>query len=275
MKQRLKKLLPAAVWQAGSDAYWAYRNRGRHRLAQLGPAWSRNVHALQSLRDVHAGQRCFIIGNGPSLRRTELSLLKDEFTFGLNRIYLLFPELGFQTSCLVSVNELVLEQCAGEIKGLSIPKYITWRARKWFRRAPGTLFLDTDYTGAEDFSGDACGRLFEGFTVTYVALQLAFHMGFTDVLLVGVDHSFTTRGQANSTVISTGADPNHFAANYFGPGFRWQLPDLDGSERAYRLAQAAYQRAGRQVRDATVGGKLDIFPKVPYASLFPEGQPLK
>jgi hypothetical protein len=34
------------------------------------------------------------------------------------------------------------------------------------------------------------------------------------------------------------------------------------------MARRAYESAGRQVVDATVGGKLTIFPKVDYNSLF-------
>jgi hypothetical protein len=72
----------------------------------------------------------------------------------------------------------------------------------------------------------------------------------------------------NTTVVSQGDDPDHFNASYFGKGFRWQLPDLETSEHSYRMARQAYERAGRQVLDATVGGKLTIFPKVDYTSLF-------
>ena len=39
------------------------------------------------------GDRCVIIGNGPSLRSMDLSSLKDEVTFGMNRIYLLFDKM--------------------------------------------------------------------------------------------------------------------------------------------------------------------------------------
>ncbi len=112
------------------------------------------------------------------------------------------------------------------------------------------------------------GRIFEGFTVTYVALQLAFHMGFNEVILVGVDHNFVTQGPANQAIVSQGDDPNHFAPDYFGKGFKWQLPDLVGSERAYSMARDAYSLAGRRVLDATIDGKLAIFPKVDYSSLF-------
>jgi len=270
MRQQFKKITPAPVWTLGSTVYYWYLNRGRHNLARaFRPLWTANRKKLLAYRSRHSGERCFILGNGPSLRRTDLSLLRNEVTFGLNRIYLLFPELGFTTTYLVSVNELVLEQCVDEFKGIPVlPKFITWRARRWFADDPRTIFLDTDYTGPEVFSSEAGGRLFEGFTVTFVALQLAFYMGFAEVILVGVDHHFESKGQPNSIVTSSGGDPNHFSPDYFGKGFRWQLPDLEGSERAYRMAKAAYERSGRRVLDATVDGNLDVFPKVGYSSLF-------
>jgi hypothetical protein len=110
--------------------------------------------------------------------------------------------------------------------------------------------------------------VFEGSTVTYVALQLAFHMGFSEVILIGVDHSFNTKGAPNLTITSDGDDPNHFSPEYFGKGFRWQLPDLEASEQAYVMARDAYEKSGRIILDATVGGKLPVFPKVKYEHLF-------
>ncbi|MGA9192304.1 MAG: hypothetical protein WBZ24_11265, partial [Anaerolineales bacterium] len=104
--------------------------------------------------------------------------------------------------------------------------------------------------------------------VTFVAMQQAYYMGFEDVILIGVDNNFTTQGQPNETVESQGDDPNHFSPDYFGKGFRWQLPDLEASERAYRLAKNAFEADGRRVRDATLGGKLQVFPKVDYDDLF-------
>jgi hypothetical protein len=269
IRQSIKKITPAPIWGLGSDAYWWWRNRGRHLLAHtLDPRWAESVHKLKLLENVNLNKRCFIIGNGPSLRQTDLSHLRGEYTFGLNRIYLLFPELGFSTTYLVSVNDLVLEQCATEMQSLTLPKFLTWRARHWFSTDPNITYLDTDFTGEENFSSQLTARIFEGFTVTYVALQLAFHLGFNEVILVGVDHNFVTQGTANQAVVSQGDDPNHFSPNYFGKDFKWQLPDLAGSERAYTLARDAYSHAGRRIMDATVGGKLTIFPKVDYLSLF-------
>jgi hypothetical protein len=93
-------------------------------------------------------------------------------------------------------------------------------------------------------------------------------MGFEQVILVGVDHNSNVPGKANATVVSQGDDPNHFHPGYFGKGFRWQLPDFETSEIGYRLARQAYEADGRQILDATIGGKLTIFPKTDYSSLF-------
>lgn len=227
-----------------------------------------------AMRNRHAGKRCFIIGNGPSLRRTDLSKLQGEFTIGLNRIYLLFDELGFETTWLVSVNQLVLEQCADELASLSLPKFLSWGGYHHFpqEKRREVFWLNTFYRQAfprfGKFPPGPTG-LWEGATVTYVALQLAYFFGFDQVILVGVDHSFSTKGDPHKEVVTDqDGDPNHFSSNYFGPGFRWHLPDLQTSELAYALARYHYGLSNRLVLDATVGGKLTIFPKVDYDSLF-------
>jgi hypothetical protein len=205
----------------------------------------------------------------------DLSCLRTEYTFGLNRIYLLFEKLGFSTTYFVSVNPLVLEQCAEEISQLALPKFIGWVGRKSVKYDANTCFLrssDSGFSQNSDslpgFSKEPSRCVHEGATVTYVALQLAYYMGFQQVILIGVDHDFATKGEPNKTVVSTGDDPNHFAKSYFGKGFRWQLPDLESSELAYSVAREVFRLDGRTILDATVGGKLQIFPKVPFESLF-------
>jgi hypothetical protein len=265
--KKLKRITPEPVWHAASELRYAGARAAQWPAATFHPWRKASIRSLATYKDVHAGKRCFIIGNGTSLKQTDLTRLEGEFTFGMNRIYLAFPELGFPTSYYLSVNSLVIEQCAADIRALPIPKFLSWRSHPLIQPTEDMTFLHTTYTGPK-FARDARGRLWEGATVTYVALQLAYHMGFTQVILIGVDHNYTTQGKPNTTVVSQGDDPNHFNASYFGKGFRWQLPDLATSERAYQMARQAYGEADRQVLDATVGGKLTIFPKVAYNSLF-------
>ena len=266
-KARIKRVIPAPILTGARDLYIGVKHVTQWPMSTYHPWRRSSTKLLTQLKDVHKDQRCFIIGNGPSLKVTDLTRLEDEFTFGLNRIFLKFPEIGFTTTYFLSVNNLVIEQSADEIRGLPIPKFLTWRARAYIQPTEDTVFLYTTYTGRK-FAKDARERLWEGATVTYVALQLAFHMGFNPVILIGVDHSFSTKGKPNTTVVSQGDDPDHFDASYFGKGFRWQLPDLDTSEIAYTMAREAYASDGRQILDATIDGKLTVFPKIDYDSLF-------
>ena len=41
------------------------------------------------LKNIHSGKRCFVIGNGPSIKNDNLKLLRDEITFFVNRSFLL------------------------------------------------------------------------------------------------------------------------------------------------------------------------------------------
>jgi hypothetical protein len=229
------------------------------------PDGRRSIQALHAYRDVGRGRRAFILGNGPSLGGMNLEPLRSEVTFGLNRVYLLFEKMGFSTTYLVAVNQLVVEQCAADLLEGNRPTFLAWHSRGFVPDRSRPVFLPT--TRAREFSLDPARGLWEGATVTYVALQLAYYMGFDPVILIGVDHSFATKGPAHKKVTSTGDDPNHFDGRYFGKGFRWNLPDLDTSEVAYRLARAAYEADGRHVLDATLGGKLTVFPKAEYQDL--------
>ena len=262
-RQSLRTWTPAPVWQALHEVY---------RLAWKDPAWrysaKRRLSAerLEALRDKHRGERCFIIGTGPSLKRTDLARLRGEHTFGLNRIYLKFAELGFATSYLVCVNKLVISQCAAELEAAPCRKFIGWTARRHIRFTDDMVLLRD--LGRPGFYTEPADGLWEGSTVTYVAMQLAWFMGFATVILIGVDHDFATKGEPGKVVVSAGDDPNHFDPRYFGKGFRWELPNLPTSEQAYRIARDHFEAHGRRVLDATVGGKLEVFDKVAYESLF-------
>lgn len=228
----------------------------------LTPDGRANRAYIRQFKGVHSGKRCVIIGNGPSLRKTDLSLLRDEYTFGLNRIYLMFDELGFETTFHVVINRHVVEQCADDFREIKAPLFTTAPNRDFLDGAPNAAFLNPIAGLWPYFSRDASRGVWEGYTVTYVAMQLAYYMGFTEVVLIGVDHRFAVSGTPNKLVESTGPDTSHFDPNYFPKGFKWQLPDLENSEVAYTLARKAFEADGRRITDATVDGALTVYPKL-------------
>jgi hypothetical protein len=239
-----------------------------HLQSRAHPAFRRSQRALTGLRNRHAGETCVIIGNGPSLKGFDLGALTGVTTFCLNRGYLLWAEQGLHPSYYVAINDLVIEQFHAEIARLGVPLFLPWQYQHLFAGNADAIFVEMRWH--ERFFTDVRHGLWPGTTVTFAAMQLAYYMGFRRVVLIGVDHRFKEAGPAHAEVVQQGDDQNHFAPSYFGKGVRWNLPDLAQSEVAYLLARETFGRDGREIIDATKGGALDVFPKMPLAQALAE-----
>jgi hypothetical protein len=221
---------------------------------------------MKAWKDRFSGQKAVILCNGPSLNRVDFENLAASgiFTFGLNKINLLFKRTDFRPSSIVAVNPHVIEQNAEFYNKTEIPLFLDSGARKWVKFHNNVHFLHS--AGAqENFAKDCSISVSQGHTVTYVTMQLVFHMGFEVVLLVGCDHTFATKGPANKTVIAGKEDLNHFDPNYFASGAKWQLPDIATSELHYQVARDIFERHGRRIINCTEGGKLEVFPRRPLS----------
>src|SRR6476660_2634480 len=166
-------------------------------IEHLDSRYRQSMRRLRRFQHLHAGKRCFIVGNGPSLRQTDLSLLRNEITFGSNRIYL---HGDFRPTYYVCSNDLVVQQCAADIEKVSMPKFIGWHHRDSIRFTDDMVFLWTRCGLRSWFFTDLTEGCWEGSTVTMVAIQLAYYMGFSEVILIGVDHSYQFNGDPHAEV---------------------------------------------------------------------------
>jgi hypothetical protein len=205
-----------------------------------------------------------VVGNGPSLNQTPLADFKGVASLGMNKINLLFARTTWRPTAILCVNNLVVQQNREFFRDSDIPILLPWKCHWFGGSSSGTKNMH--YYKAvprpefgTDFSREVAGI---GGTVTYSALQLAYYMGADPVILFGVDHSFAFKGTRTDILRSEGPDQNHFDPNYFGKGALWGAPDLEASELAYERSRIAFQNDGRRVLDATIGGKLQIFPKI-------------
>jgi hypothetical protein len=249
----------------------------QYRAASIGIYLTENERRIASYKDIHKGERAFILGNGPSLNHCDLRLLKDEITFGVNSIFLNYETMGFHPTYYVVEDVFVAEDRASEINAYHGPiKFFGNYLRYCLSDSDNTLWLNVrfrydDYPGFPHFSRNALRMVWTGGTVTYICLQLAYYMGFSEVYLVGFDHSYTISPNAQvsgTEIISTSDDPNHFNPNYFGKGYRWHDPKVDRMEKAYAKAKQVFESDDRKICNATVGGKLEVFERVAYLSLF-------
>ena len=236
----------------------------------FSPIASENKKYIEGFRGIHKGERCFIVANGPSLLKTNLEILSHEITFGLNRIYLNFEKSSFRPTYYVAVNELILEQFPNEILQLTMPKFLNWNRRAFYGTSTSNMvFLKSKMVLNDSFLDDLTRPIVFGATVTFATLQLAYYMGFQKVIIIGLDHNYTEKGTPNKTETRTSErDESHFHAQYFPKGVKWQLPDIQRSNIDYEIARKAFEGDGREILDATIGGKCQVFKKVEYPSLF-------
>jgi hypothetical protein len=217
---------------------------------------------LLKFKDLHKGEDCFIIGNGPSLNNTNLSLLKDFHVIGLNKINMIFEKVKLDLSYHVSVNPEVINQIKKDLEDniFNCPSFIAYNWSKSLTFNNKNVFRI--FTSSIPIFGKKLDfPLREGYTVTFVAMQIAFYMGFKNIYLLGVDHNFKQKGNPNEKQIMEDDDENHFHPDYF-KGQNWYLADLEGSELSYNIAKYEFAKNESKIIDCTVDGKLKIFQKM-------------
>jgi hypothetical protein len=220
-----------------------------------------NKVPLEQLKDAHRGKPMLVVGNGPSLNITPLDDFPGVASIGMNKIDLLFDRVAWRPTIIVCANTLVARQHSRTFRESAIPIFLSWKSR-WFVRGKKKNLGFYKSLPEYRFSTNILDGVGVGGTVTFDALQFAYHMGANPVILFGVDHSFNTSDKPADYVKRSGPDTNHFDPNYFAAGSYWGVPDLDRSEEAYSAAKHAFEADGRKIYDATIGGKLEIFEKV-------------
>lgn len=229
------------------------------------------MNRLALLRDRHRGERCVLVANGPSLNGMPLERLRREHVIGLNKIHLGLERFGFYPRYHVAINRKVVAQSREAIRALHCVKFIARPAAQeaGLREDALTYHVETEDPPPPRFSPDLALGMHEGWTVTYAALQVAWHLGFGQVVLIGLDHRYRYDGRPNEPHVMHGADPNHFDPRYFGDGQAWDNPDLARSEESYRIARAHFEAAGRSIVDATANGACPVFERADFDTLVP------
>ena len=238
----------------------------RRLLWDLNPqSWISRAR-LKKWKDRYLGKSTVVLCNGPSLNKVDFDLIGENcFTFGLNKINLLFERSSFRPSCVVAVNPFVIEQNRDFYNETDIPIFLDSAGiqKGWIRPRKNVVFLHSS-SQPNGFARDCSISINQGYTVTYVALELAFHMGFKQIALVGADHTFATNGPANKIVDGETVDNSHFDPRYFA-NVKWQLPDLFESEVAYARANNVYNAHDRKIFNCTDGGELEVFERLPLS----------
>lgn len=232
------------------------------------------VSNMSVYKDIYKGQRCFIIGTGPSLRPEDLEVLMEhnEICFGSNRIYEIFDQTIWRPTYYSNQDFHLIEKSSDKIKALKCKqKFLPIDVKKFFEGENDITYFILKhkeyYPNDADFSFDLTDFLGQGFTVTYGLIQIARYMGFKDIYLLGIDHNYAISLNEKGVPIY-----NNDVKDYFegakASNIGMNLPRVAESTVAYMTAERVSKNSDFRVYNATRGGKLEAFERVDFNSLF-------
>ncbi len=247
-------------WEKGHVSYTVGSKRWAFDVDWKNAQIAKSHDFLRQAIAKRKSDTCIIVGNGPSLNKTNLALLKGQDVIVSNNIFLSNEVLEHATYYTV-VNYLVAEQSAQHINRLQgVEKILPYWTAYCLNESENTHFVDA--VGYAEFSTDMFKNMSWRHTVTFFNMHLAYGLGYRKVIMIGFDHSYRQKEgiEEGKVVNSNDADDNHFNADYFR-GKDWQAADVDMMEAMYKLADKAFKDDGRQIINATVGGALELFPR--------------
>lgn len=245
-------------------------------------AWSADAHnraKLATLKNAHAGERCFIIGNGPSLTLADLERLRHEVTFAANKVYLAFDRTTWRPTYYTVTDLVTAESHQACIAALPLTKIFNRCVAPFFPQADDIVWFDADPAAfaqgevvGPGFSDDVLRGVWPGFSVTFDQLQLACFMGFREIYLLGVDFNYAVAGPqvgqcAHGAVLAYAGESNYFLPEYRQPGEPWTRPAVARMAAAYQEARRSCDAAGRVVRNASRRTCLEAFERVDFDAL--------
>lgn len=239
--------------------------------------WDETKKVLKIRRDIRRfkgtakRKACVVIGNGPSLRVEDLTRLRELKipTFACNRVYLAFSQTPWRPDYYFLSDAKLLDdfqKSAGE--GKNFPCFYPRRLEKEIPEGHFYLEQPFDYQKEGRFSLDAAKGIFPGGSVTTEMLQFAYYMGYKEVYLIGVDFNYEVKTPKADGTYAYQGENNYFIKGYLKPGEIAAMPNVAANLLAFDAARRVAGENGCVIRNATRGGKLEVFERADLDALF-------
>ena len=166
---------------------------------------------FEKYKNKYNGQRCFIIGSGPSLLQENLSLIKNEKIFVVNRSYKALEQGLPHYNFYVCVDKNVYERNCNEIQKLSkFPRFYnhTFLDSESYWKGPRERFIPIfrhENKNSILYKSLVFNIMpthyYDGWGNTSTAVLdtalIAFFLGFKEIYFLGVDMSYKTNTETH------------------------------------------------------------------------------
>lgn len=233
---------------------------------------TRHGRYMHKIHNTHLGENCFIIGNGPSLTAEDLTALHKEgiATFAVNRIFKIFPLTPWRPTYYVNSDHVLIRDVLEDVNKLTESEKFIPLQDKYYHNSKVTgahYFFRNDHRDqdpADGFSLDCTKQVNTRGTVTIECMQLAMHMGYRHIYLIGVDHNFDKVITENGEVIIDPSVKNYFIEGYDTDVANEVVHDLGTTTKAYMDVKKFIDKHDVHIYNASRQTKLEVFPKVTF-----------
>ncbi len=251
--------------------YRFFRKQFNYKKIKIINWWKcfKSKKKLKKYKNLHLGQRCFIVGNGPSLTVEDLEKLKNEITFGTHQIYNIFNFTNWRPTYYCAQDCELIQKSIEEISNLNVKdKFIALIKNRHYNKINDATYvnisLENFFPNPPQFSNNIINGIYEGFTVSYMCIQIAIYMGFKEIYLLGIDHNYKITLSSDGNIVTNDNVKNHFSDNYA----LTNIPQLHKSTLAYIAAKNYAENYNIKILNATRGGNLEVFNRIDFDDLF-------
>jgi hypothetical protein len=254
-------------------------------LRLVSPYFYRNFMKWRQLKGKYEGKRIFIIGNGPSLNKTPLYLLKNEYTICFNRFNLMFERLNWHPKFYAIIDTEVALDMVDEINEITRNTDFSFlpdandgklKIKEEVDSMPNVLF----FHGIPLSFSNHLPWLSYGNTIAFPAFQIMKHLGFSEIYFCGIDANYkidTTskiieevklKGDRVQVITSEADDDhNHFDPRYFGKGRTYHQPTQLLVDKLIGNMNTVYENTRKSnIKVVNVGydSKIKVFDKMDF-----------
>lgn len=243
----------------------------------------------KDLKNIHQEKRCFILGNGPSIKNQDMKLLANEIVFSLSNGYY-HPEYDIYRPRYHVVPYLTFSNLEG---GMNHEKAIEWFKQMDERILDSEIFLGINqlslvkknqifnkrkvywlHYGFSNYKNnipDLTGNIPEAQSGPQLAISIAAYMGFTQIYLLGVEHDDICNEKYEyfyERSVMIFKDPLVDEKNYFKEDIVQRIKTANRLFQIYGDIKDMAEKNKIEIKNCTLGGLLNIFPRVKFEDLF-------
>lgn len=242
-------------------------------LRERGLLLNDNFRRLRSYQDRHKGQRCFLVGTGPSLTAVDLDRIAGVDGFGCNMLYKMFDQTVWRPNYYCMTDRVYARYQSQEmLTHVHVPVFTPRSTMQRMPAAGEQVIYVNDIYDYRTYRprGKMLSYCWLKASVMLFMLEMAIYMGYEEIYLLGVDcsNTYAANGHFTGDYVkkeTKSAEQSRMERDLkqgkLTPEEMWAhnyRRNIEAYEEIKKLADCR----GVRICNATRGGNLEVFPRV-------------